>query len=459
MGEDEKKAEISTPEPTTDIKTEEKKSDDDKQSDPTPESMNPEISQEIITNMASRLRFYFSDASLRRDNFLRRIVMDDKIAGFAPIATLLTFNTIKQVSPEPQALVRAVQEDEKLMTLLKLNEDQTSIARIKPFTMDLMKKEVGVTLRVSGIPMKGDPEDYAVKREDVEDAFKEFGYVAMVRMLYNYKRGDTGVGSRTAIGRAFVEMETEEGMQNAVAALCLPDNVVKVSDEEAEKTETKEEQPKRTLKLGGTEVRIKTMQQWFDQRETKRIARFGSGGGRGGGGRGGGGRGRGVGRGSGRGYMDKSEQRNQGGEKRNAKGVEKRARDNEVKQDGDKIDFKLDWKKGCVISVKGLPDGCDRETILASVTEVVGKDVKFRADYSRGQKDGAIRFEQPNEKIAELAAKMKDGTVMVKGCKVESATVIDGEDEEKYYKEYIAFKTKQFQTKAEEKQHKRSRRR
>merc|ERR1740124_1794641 len=138
-----------------------------------------------------------------------------------------------------------------------------------------MNKEVGVTLRVSGIPMSGNGEgaDYVVTREAVEDAFKEFGYVAMVRMLYNYKKGDNGNGSRTAIGRAFAEMETEEEMQNAAAAFCVPESDVKESGKETEKvetkeeqtetrtekkeeptetkTETKEEQPKRTLKLGG----------------------------------------------------------------------------------------------------------------------------------------------------------------------------------------------------------------
>jgi len=517
MSEDEKKEEISTPEPTTDIKMDDKKPDDDTKLDDNSKSVTPEISQEIVANMASRLRFFFSNANLRRDRFLRLIVTDSNSGGFAPVITLLKFNTIKQVSLEPLALVRAVQEDEKLKTLLKLNDDKTSIARIKPFTMDMMNKEVGVTLRVSGIPMSGNGEgaDYVVTREAVENAFKEFGYVAMVRMLYNYKKGDNGNGSRTAIGRAFVEMETEEEMQNAAAAFCVPESDVKESDKETEKvetkeaqaetkeeqtetkeeptetkeeptetkeeptetrtekkeeptetkTETKEEQPKRTLKLGGTEVRVKTMQQWFNQREVKKIARFGGsgrGGGRGGGrgdrgsGRGGG---RGGERGGGRGYMEKRDQQNQGGERRDAKGLEKRARENEGKQNGDKIEFKLDWKKGCVISIKGLPDDCDREKIQATIIDVVGKDVKVRADYSRGQKDGAIRFEEPNEKIAELAAKINAGTAMVGGCKVGSATIIEGNDEEKYYKEYIAFRTKQFQTRAEESQHKRSRRR
>jgi len=413
-----------------------------------------EITDKTVAELSSRLRFFFSNANLRTDRFLRREVTENNPDGFVPITTLLRFNTIKSYSTEPQALVRAVEETESLKSILKLNEDKTGIARIEPFTNDLMRDNVRFTLRVSNIPVKGEPgsEEYSVKREEVEEVFKEFGYVAMVKMLYNFHQGDRGGrGSRTAIGRAFVEMETEEEMQLAAAQFCPPQKneteIKKDSETDAKKdeTEVKEESAKRTLTLGGVEVRVKTMQQWLDQREAKRFAKFGdrdnSRGGRGGRG--------------GRGQRD-----NRGGERRDAKGADKRVRETREKEAAAQIEFKLDWKKGCVISVKGLPDGCDREKILGTVQDVVGKDVRVRADYSRGQKDGAIRFEQPNDKIADLTAKLNDGSVMVGGCKVESATIIEGADEEKYYSEYIAFRTKQVQMNAEEKnQRKRQRRR
>jgi len=433
-----------TPDAAADIKND---VTDEVAADKTPS----EISPKTVAEVASRLRFFFSNANLRIDKFLRREVTESNADGFVPITTLLRFNTIKSYSTEPLALVRAIQETESLKPILKLNEDKTGIARIEPFTHDMMRDNVGVTLRVSNIPVEGAPgsEVYTVQREEVEEAFKEFGYVAMVRMLYNYQQGDRGGrGTRTAIGRAFVEMETTAEMQLAAAELCPPQKseteVTKETEAETKKEETdvKEEPPKRTLTMGGAEVRVKTMQQWLDQREVKRIARFGD---------------KGDSRNSrgGRGQRD-----TQGGEKRDFKGQEKRAREAAEKEAAAQLEFKLEWKKGCVISVKGLPDGCDREKILGTVQDVVGKDVRVRADYSRGQKDGAIRFEQPNDKIVELAAKLCDGSAMVGGCKVESATIIGGEDEEKYYSEYIAFRTKQIRTNAEEKnQRKRPRRR
>mmetsp|Transcript_24464 Transcript_24464/g.28837 ORF Transcript_24464/g.28837 Transcript_24464/m.28837 type:complete len:458 (-) Transcript_24464:246-1619(-) len=457
MGENNTDAKVdkteTTPDATTDTKNDVKDVDAADKTSETPTTPS-EISPKTVAEVASRLRFFFSNANLRIDKFLRREVTENNADGFVPIETLLRFNTIKIYSTEPQALVRAIEETESLKPILKLNEDKTGIARIEPFTHDMMRDNVGVTLRVSNIPVEGaaGSEVYTVKREEVEEAFKEFGYVAMVRMLYNYQQGERGGrGTRTAIGRAFVEMETTAEMQLAAAELCPPQKsetkVTKETEAETKKeeTEVKEEQPKRTLTMGGAEVRVKTMQQWLDQREVKRIARFGD---------------RGDSRNSRGGRGGRGQRDTRGGEKRDFKGQEKRAREAAEKEAAAQLEFKLEWKKGCVISVKGLPDGCDREKILGTVQDVVGKDVRVRADYSRGQKDGAIRFEQPNDKIVELAAKLCDGSAMVGGVKVESATIIQGEDEEKYYSEYIAFRTKQIRTNAEEKnQRKRPRRR
>jgi hypothetical protein len=132
----------------------------------------------------------------------------------------------------------------------------------------------------------------------------------------------------------------------------------------------------------------------------------------------------------------------------------KRAReeqDNKVKEEIEAIEFKLEWKTGCVISLEGLPDGCDREMLLDTVKKNFGKDVEARADFSRGDKDGKIRFSEPNEKIAEFASQLNDGTVTVGGKKVDKAAVLSGDEEEDYYKKFIAFKTKQMREKAQEK--------
>lgn len=347
--------------------------------------------------IVERLGFFFSDANLRIDRFLRRIVLDQNSGGgFVEINTLLKFNTIKKLSTDPAVIAEAATEVAN--PKLKLNESKTSIARVEPFTEDMLKDNVKVTLRVSDLPIKENDNgsDYVNTRVEVEELFSEFGKVALVRLLtYNNKREN----KRIAVGKCFVEFASFEGMEKAVAQLCVS----------SDSADTK---PKKVLKLGDTELRVKTMQQWIDKKAIEKEA--------------------------------KDE------EKANAK----RGREEEeskAKAEVAAIEFKLDWKKGCVVFLEGLPDGCDRETLLEAVKKNIGENVEARADYSRGDKDGKIRFDEPNEKIAEFVSNLNNGSVTLGESKVKSASVMEGEAEEKYYENYIAFRTKQMREKAQEK--------
>jgi hypothetical protein len=81
------------------------------------------------------------------------------------------------------------------------------------------------------------------------------------------------------------------------------------------------------------------------------------------------------------------------------------------------------------------------------------------ADYSRGQTDGAIRFKEPSDSISALVTKLASGHVEIAGIKVESASILDGEEEQKYWANFIEFKNKQARHKAEEKASKKKSRR
>ena len=78
------------------------------------------------------------------------------------------------------------------------------------------------------------------------------------------------------------------------------------------------------------------------------------------------------------------------------------------------------------------------------------KDLKIYVDFSRGQKDGAVRF-LVSDKVADLCAKLGSGEVLVSGAKVESAHVLEGDAEIKYWDEFMAFKNKQMSHKRDEK--------
>ena len=347
--------------------------------------------------IVERLGFFFSDANLRIDRFLRQIVLDQYRGGFVEIDTLLKFNTIKKLSTDPAVLAEAATKVES--PKLKLNESKTAIARVEPFTEDMLKDNIKVTLRVGNLPTKeqDDGSDYVNTREEVEKLFSEFGKVALVRLLTNFNKQEH---KRNAVGKCFVEFASIEGMENATAELCVSDD----SADDAKAT--------KVLKLGENELTVKTMKLWLEKKAAEKET--------------------------------KSE----------AKAGAKRAREEEdakTNAEIEAIEFKLDWKKGCVVTLEGVPDGCDREMILEAVKKYVGEDVEARADYSRGDKDGKIRFNEPNDKIAEFVSKLNDGSATFGETKIEKAGVLDGEDEEKYYAVYIAFRTKQMREKSQEK--------
>mmetsp|Transcript_22578 Transcript_22578/g.33771 ORF Transcript_22578/g.33771 Transcript_22578/m.33771 type:complete len:378 (+) Transcript_22578:195-1328(+) len=360
----------------------------------------------IIGKVAERLSFFFSNANLRMDKFLRREVTNKaNEGGFVTIDVLLRFNTIKNITEDPKLIAKAAKEVKQ--PLLKLKEDESAIGRVEPFTNDMMEDNVKVTLRVSNIPTKDTDSgpDYDVSREEMVDMFKEFGDVAMVRLLKSKLKGYT---NKVAVNRAFVEFHSVEDMEKAVAELCTED----INDESLK--------PKKVLTVKGTELRVKTMQQWLDKKKTKRD-----------------------------GQSPKAQNNNKEKSKKRANAE---AEEEEMKAQIEAIQFKLDWKPGCVISVKGLPDNCDREMILAAVKSFMGDgEITVRADYSRGQKDGAVRFDEPNEKISSLALELKEGKITIGEEKVQSASVLEGEEEKKYYDDYIAFRTKQMRMHAEEK--------
>jgi RNA recognition motif-containing protein len=358
----------------------------------------------IVSKVAERLSFFFSNANLRMDKFLRREVLDPSKNGFVTIDVLLRFNTIKSVTEDPKLIAQAVKEVKK--PELKLNDDESAIARVEPFSEDMMEDNVKVTLRVSNIPTKetekGD--DYDVSRDEITALFQEYGDVAMVRLLRSKLRGND---NKVAVGRGFVEFHSVEDMEKAVAELCV------------ENIEDESLKPKKVISVKGTDLKVKTMQQWLDKKQAQRGDR--------------------------------------GAPKPN-KGGKRKAEQEAAKAEIEAIEFKLEWKPACVISLKGLPDNCDREAIITAVKGFMGDDITVRADYSRGMKDGAVRFDFPDEKINALANEMKEGKITISGEKVESATVLEGDAEKKYYDDYIAFRTKQMRANAEEKQNRKKRR-
>ena len=96
----------------------------------------------------------------------------------------------------------------------------------------------------------------------------------------------------------------------------------------------------------------------------------------------------------------------------------------------------LEHNSSCVIVFTGMPEGSDREAIRAAFEGVEGVKVEdIYVDYSRGEKDGSVRFKETFSTIKDVAAKFAAGEMTIAEAKVDGAKVLEGEEEDKYWTE------------------------
>lgn len=358
-------------------------------------------SDETIKAVAERLRFFFSDANVRADTFLRKeILKAEEGKGHVAIETLLRFNSIKQHTSDPAVVVAAAQT---LPDNLVVGDDEKSIARVTPFTLKMMDDNIPLSLYITNLPITEDNKYPPDTMKKVRTLFEPYGEVALVKL--RFKRAEGGEKGSVAIGGAFVEFSSKDGLEKAA------EEVLTTKDGETV-------EPKKKLTVGDNTLEVVTMKEWLESKKKKKNV-----------------------------TPDSSK---------------KRDRDEPVAFE----ELKIDWKPGCVVRLKGLnTEACDREAIRDAVCKAMGiteqgsKDLGIYADYSRGQTEGAIRFNEPGESIAELTAKLSSGDVEIAGAKVESASILEGDEESKYWADFIAFKNKQLKHRAEEKASKKRSRR
>lgn len=349
-----------------------------------------ESDEALLKKVGERLQFFFSNSNLRTDRYMKNQMLSrsDKTIE---ISNLLRFKTIKVLTSSPETIAKAAET--QLADLVCLNEAHDAIGRKDDFDFNSpIEKIHALTLFVEGIPLD-DEDRYTVIVPDICALFQTFGKVMLVRLRYDKK-------NRKALGSAFVEFDTKE-------------NLKKVLDHD------------QTLELKGNQLKVKSMDAWIQDKENAR------------------------GKFSTHNNLDSNAKKRPRDENDNDNENDKNHNDVET-ADEEASEFKIEWEKGCVISLKGLPSGCDREAIMDAIKDTCESkemDSCPYIDYSRGQTDGAIRFKKPSEKFKDVVSKLKDGEIQICGKKVEGAFLLEGEEEEKYWKAYEQFKrsqTKQF---------------
>ena len=356
----------------------------------------------VLDAVAERLDFFLSDANLRQDKFLRKIMMSDD--GQYPHQVtpdiLLRFNTIKNHTSDPEVVLAAA----KTIDRLELSSDGKAIGLKDKFTSEKMDGNVPLSLVVNKLPVREDGKSYDITSDEVRELFTSYGKVTLVKMRYNYPRGDGKGGERpkrVPSGAAFVEFETKEEQEKASA-----DTLTTRAGETIE--------PKRKIELKGNTLEVMTLEEHLADLRAERKKEKESGEGH--------------------------------GKKRDEPGSPS------SKGEASSNAFTFDWKPGCVIRLEGLSaDSCDREGLLDALASGLGISVadvrerKIYVDYSRGQEKGALRFPEPSDDIKTLCDKINAGDIKVKDKKVGTARMLEGDEESTYWKDFIDFKTKQMQ--------------
>jgi La domain len=335
-----------------------------------------EPDEATVEGLVERLHFFFSDANLRQDVFLRKLVTtgDHSVS----IETLLKFNTIKQYTTD-LAVVKKVIETK--LDQLKLAANGTTVSRVIPFVMSQMDDNIPLSLVVSNLPLvdknstsnKDDKYNkrYGVTIGEVKALFECYGTVALVKLRFgrdfnndeedhNVKEDDNAGGARQKkkprmypLGSALVEFETVESLQKAAADTVTMTATAKVGDDEGEADKSGENDgneaaaaastivvetnvvPKRSLELRDQALQVTLLADFIQIRKSKKS------------------------QGDDNGKRDRKRSKpesDHGNEPDDAENAE----------DATQTAFEIDWKPGCVIRLEGLnKETCDREAILA----------------------------------------------------------------------------------------------
>jgi RNA recognition motif-containing protein len=401
-------------------------------------------SPEALLAVAERLRFFFSDANLRQDYFMRKYLMngDDHAV---PVEVLLRFNTIKQHTESTSVVVQAARQ---LPDVLVVSQDETKISLVVPFTEAKMDENIPLSLYLCNLPVNESKKKYDVTTEDVRNLFDNAGHIVLVKLRFRHAdakdtddisdlqpsqqpqsssgNGKAGhkKGRRVPTGAALVEFDSLEELRRAAA------ETITTAEKGGALGET-ESKPSKPLTLGGSPLSVMLLRDYIDSCKAKSNA-----------------------------SSDTTS-------KRKSSTDVAVAEDNAVSKTETEPDeaakspnaFTMDWKPGCVIALKGIAttEPCDREGILSAVAaflETTVAEMKANktvyVDFSRGQTEGAIRFTEPSESVEKLCAKLQSGEITIAGAKVESAVVLQGEAETAYWNNFIAFKSKQLQQRTDE---------
>ncbi|KAL3876628.1 hypothetical protein ACJMK2_034446 [Sinanodonta woodiana] len=155
----------------------------------------------IYKKIREQMEFYFSDANLHKDRFLKK-KMEESADGYVALSLFLTFNRIQALTVDVSVLAKAVSHSD----FLQLNEDRSSVRRSSPIS-DPGNVDAR-TVYVECLPSN-------VDQDWIRKVFSDCGKIAYIS-IPKYR------STKDPKGFAFVEFQTEEAALKACEELNNP---------------------------------------------------------------------------------------------------------------------------------------------------------------------------------------------------------------------------------------------
>ncbi|XP_061390120.1 la-related protein 7 [Musca vetustissima] len=157
----------------------------------------------------AQMEFYFGDANLSKDRFLRQLIEKDP---FVPLETFLTFNKMKALTSRVEDIAKSLSNSQ----LLELDESQQKVRRKTPLVEN--RNVDDKTLYVEALPSTAD-------HEWVRQIFERFGkveYISLPKYAKSHRIKEFG----------FVEFEKEDSLKKAIQAFKEFNGVLQMDDKD-----------------------------------------------------------------------------------------------------------------------------------------------------------------------------------------------------------------------------------
>ncbi|XP_017055640.1 la-related protein 7 [Drosophila ficusphila] len=203
----------------------------------------------LFNSIRGQMEFYFGDANLSKDRFLRRYVEQDP---YVPLDIFLTFNKIKTLTQDVQQIAKALSNSQ----LLELDETKLKVKRKTqlPEQRDVNDK----TLYVEALPANA-------SHDWLKEVFSRYGPVAYVS-LPHYP------GSKKIKEFAFIEFEKSGSVEKAVKAFAQIQGVLSMETDPGELASVRSFQQQQQLQQKAEQPQVENDPVEQPKRNPKREA-------------------------------------------------------------------------------------------------------------------------------------------------------------------------------------------